>query len=77
MKSYAFLNTDPNTIAFMVAMIKAPPTMLPRVTGRRLAIKNVFQLTPAPSNMPNGIMNMLATECSNFIATKAEMGNHI
>lgn len=32
-------------------------------------------VTLAPSAMPKGTMNMLATECSNPRATNAEMGN--
>mmetsp|Transcript_42509 Transcript_42509/g.165921 ORF Transcript_42509/g.165921 Transcript_42509/m.165921 type:complete len:95 (-) Transcript_42509:676-960(-) len=72
-----FLSAEPKITAFMVAIIKAPPTMLPRVTGSKFPRKNDCQLTPAPSMIPKGIMNMFATECSNFMATKAEIGNQI
>mmetsp|Transcript_62115 Transcript_62115/g.122768 ORF Transcript_62115/g.122768 Transcript_62115/m.122768 type:complete len:215 (-) Transcript_62115:280-924(-) len=56
---------------------RAPPMMLPSVTGRRLERRKDFQLTAAPEKMPRGIMNMLATECSRPRATKAEMQKKI
>jgi hypothetical protein len=40
---------------------RAPPTMLPRVTGMRF-LKNICEtVISAPRRMPNGMMNMLAT----------------
>ena len=50
--------------------------MLPRVTGTKLLIKIVLQVTPlAPKNIPNGMKNMFATLCSNPIHTNAMIGN--
>lgn len=54
-----------------------PATVLPRVTGSRLLVRNWVKETLAPRAMPRGTMNMLATECSNPRATKALMGNQI
>ena len=52
--------------------------MLPRVTGTKLLIKIVLQVTPlAPKNIPNGMKNMFATLCSNPIHTNAMIGNQI
>ena len=52
----------------------APPAMLPRVAGIRLSITNCGMVTDAPSNMPIGMKNMLAMQCSYPSATKAITG---
>ena len=52
--------------------------MLPIVTGTKLLIIIVLQVTPlAPKNIPNGMKNMFATLCSNPIHTNAMIGNQI
>jgi len=43
---------------------RAPPTILPRVTGSKLFVKNCPTVMSAPRSMPKGIINMLATEWS-------------
>ena len=53
----------------------APPIILPNVTGIRL-LRNICAMDiSAPRSIPNGMINILATEWSNPNATKAEMGN--
>ena len=49
--------------------------VFPRVTGIRLLNTNWDVEMSAPSIMPQGIMNMFATQCSSPIVTKAEIGN--
>ena len=51
--------------------------MFPNVTGNRFLIKKSIQVISAPSNIPKGIKNMLATLCSNPNATNAVIGIHI
>lgn len=54
----------------------APPKMLPKVTGSRLPKRNALTETDAaPACIPMGTRNMLATEWSKPMATKAEMGS--
>ena len=54
-----------------------PDNMLPIVTGRTFFKKQVLRVMPVEHNKPAGSKNMFATECSNPIATKVEMGNKI
>ena len=53
----------------------APAIVLPSVTGIKLLKTNSDVVMSAPSIMPHGIMNMLATQCSSPMVTKAEMGS--
>ena len=53
-----------------------PPTMLPRVTGIKLAVKKWLKVMSAPRAIPMGIKNMFATLCSRPMATKAQIGGH-
>lgn len=51
----------PKTRAYGVAQQRAPPTMLPSVTGIRLLVRKWVKLNSAPHAMPNGMRNMFAT----------------
>lgn len=52
--------------------------MFPKVTGSKLFIKNVTQVTPStPANMPAGINVIFATLCSNPQRTKTNIGKKI
>jgi hypothetical protein len=55
--------------------MKRPATVFPRVTGMRLEVMKWPKETGAPAEMPMGMRNMFATECSRPRATKADMGN--
>ena len=61
---------------YAVPTNRAPDSVFPMVTGIKLFTKNSCVVTLAPKLMPHGIMNMLATQCSNPMATKADMGSH-
>ena len=52
--------------------------MFPKVTGSKLFIKNVTQVTPStPANIPAGINVIFATLCSNPQSTKTNIGKKI
>mmetsp|Transcript_29488 Transcript_29488/g.43893 ORF Transcript_29488/g.43893 Transcript_29488/m.43893 type:complete len:117 (-) Transcript_29488:726-1076(-) len=71
----SFLNHFPKVVPKGAMTKKAPPTMLPRVTGIRFFTNISLTVISAPLKIARGIMNMLATEWSRPRATKALMGN--
>ena len=70
-----FWNHVPNDVPYGPIHIKAPPTMLPRVTGIRFLMIIWEKVISAPRRIPNGMMNMFATEWSRPRATNADIGN--
>src|SRR6266481_5358564 len=54
-----------------------PATILPRVTGSRFQNSAWPTEIGAPSIMPEGIRNMLTTECSKPSAKNVMMGSHM
>ena len=67
----------PKSMEYGSATRNIPANMFPSETGSRFWSRNCAQDTLAPAKMPAGMMNMLATECSNPNVTKAEMGNQM
>lgn len=57
-QAFCLPNSEPKAAEYRPHTATAPPTMLPRVTGRRLAMRNWGQDTPAPSAIPRGIRNL-------------------
>mmetsp|Transcript_7930 Transcript_7930/g.10059 ORF Transcript_7930/g.10059 Transcript_7930/m.10059 type:complete len:217 (-) Transcript_7930:625-1275(-) len=53
-----------------------PPNAFPRPTGSKFPTRNSFTDISAPQNIPRGIRNMFATECSRPNATKVVIGSH-
>lgn len=52
-------------------MQRAPPMMLPRVTGSRLLLKKCWRVKSAPAAIPKGIMNMLATAVNRSLSERS------
>ena len=76
--SHLPLPSRPNMKENMAPTNRAPERVFPMVTGIKFRKRACpIETLPPAHNRPAGSMNMLATECSNPMLTKVEMGSQM